>query len=142
MILHRHLLSLIALGLLCPLVAPAQDEEAENEPKEDLETILSRIKNSDYKRELKALEEAATIMEGVTDEASAKKAAQKLRSMFNNLPGPTKGSAAELDAWAKAQNRVSFHMWRLCKEPYFESSKLQEAWTLITVPSMRLSAER
>lgn len=101
---------------------------------------IEKVKDSLFKRELKALDEAAEILEAVNDEASAKKAVIKLNNMFRMLPPPINANQPTLEIWAKAQNRVSFQMWRLQKEPYFEKLKLQEVWTLITDPFSRPSA--
>ncbi len=90
-----------------------------------------------YDREFAALEEAAKLLTTVNSEESAKKAAEKLRALFSPLPAPVKGSEAELMQWARLQNRVSEQMWRLKKEPYWETQKLQEIWTLISDPFSR-----
>lgn len=103
---------------------------------------IDKVKDSLFKRELKALDEAAEILEGVNDEASAKKAIIKLTNMFRNLPPPIRANQQTLEIWAKAQNRVSFQMWRLKEEPYFEKLKLQEIWTMISDPFSRPSATR
>ena len=91
----------------------------------------------DFTHEFAALEEAVTLLQGVRDEASAKKVMVKLRSTFSKLPAPVKGSEAELMQWARLQNRVSTEMWRLRKEPFWETQKLQEVWTLISDPFSR-----
>lgn len=103
---------------------------------------IESVRDPKWKRELKALQEAAVIMETVQDEVSAKKAAGKLCQMFRTLPPPINGEQQMLELWARAQNRVSAHMWRLVKEPYFVSSGLQEAWTLITDPFSRPRAQQ
>lgn len=100
-----------------------------------------KVRDPNLKRELKELEVAATVLEGVTDEASAKKAIVKLSITFRRLPPIVNfGSEQMMQLWAKAQNRVSFQMWRLKEEPYFEKLKLQELWTLISDPYSRPSA--
>ena len=65
----------------------------------------------DFTHEFAALEEAVTLLQGVRDE--------------------------ELLQWARLQNRVSTEMWRLKKEPFWETQKLQEVWTLISDPFSR-----
>ena len=96
-----------------------------------------KVQDSTLKKEVKALEEAAALMEAVNDEESAKKAVPKVRSLFRLLPPPTDGSQADIEIWARAQNRFSAQMWRLIKEPYFQTQKLQELWTLVTDPYSR-----
>lgn len=91
----------------------------------------------DFTREFAALEEAASMLQGVRDEEGAKAAVAKLRSTFSRLPAPVKGSEADLMQWARLQNRVSAEMWRLKKEPFWETQKLQELWTLISDPFSR-----
>ncbi len=91
----------------------------------------------DFTREFAALEEAAALLEEVKDEGGAKAAAAKLRATFSKLPAPVKGSEAELMQWARLQNRVSTEMWRLKKEPFWETQGLQEIWTLISDPFSR-----
>ncbi len=93
-----------------------------------------------FTHEFAALEEAVTLLQGVKDEKGAKDAAVKLRSTFSKLPAPVKGSEAELLQWARLQNRVSTEMWRLKKEPFWETQKLQEIWTLISDPFSRLGS--
>lgn len=120
---------LLALfGMLLCLLAPAYGEAPD----------LDKVRDLTLKRELKALDEAATVLEGVNDEASAKKAIIKLNNTFRQIP-PTVHFANQqvLEIWAKAQNRVSFQMWRLKDEPYFEKLKFQELWTLISDPFSR-----
>lgn len=107
-----------------------------------MEEIIRNIKDSDFKREIKALEEAANLLAEVNDEASAKKAVQKLTQVFNRLPVPVKGNEEILKTWARSQNRVSFQMWRLKDEPYFEKLKMQALWSLITDPFSRPTAEK
>ena len=101
---------------------------------------IAGIKDPVMRKELKALEEAAEILEAVNDESAAKKAVMKLTSSFRRLPPPMRADMHTLEVWAKAQNRVSFHMWRLKDEPYFEKLKMQELWTLITDPFSRPTA--
>lgn len=129
-----------ALCFLAPLTVSAQSDKKEQ--KDEVEEIIRNIKDSDFKREIKALEEAANLLAEVNDEASAKKAVQKLTQVFNRLPVPVKGNEEILKTWARSQNRVSFQMWRLKDEPYFEKLKMQALWSLITDPFSRPTAEK
>lgn len=124
-----HTFALLLLASLS-FLQPAQAQDTE------------RIKDPIFRRELKALEEAAEVLEAVNDESSAKKAVMKLTASFRNLPPPLRADQPMLEMWAKAQNRVSFQMWRLKEEPYFEKLKMQELWTLITDPFSRPSATK
>lgn len=104
---------------------------------------IEKVRDPILKRELKALDEAADILEGVNDESSAKKAIIRLTTTFRQLPPTINfGNEQIMVIWAKAQNRVSFQMWRLKEEPYFEKLKMQELWTLISDPFSRPSAVR
>ncbi len=131
------------LPALCTVVLSLLSCLSEAQPTDDsLDGQIQSVRNNQLKRELQALQEAVGIIETVKDEETAKKAAAKLRQMFRNLPPPIKAEQGELEIWARAQNRVSAHMWRLLKEPYFISSGLQEAWSLITDPFSRPRAQR
>lgn len=119
--LSRYALTLAtALGCIAPIIAApsAQAQQADV--------------SNEYKREMAALEEAFTVMQTVKDESSAKKAAQRIITLFRNLPPIMGGSDSDILALAKAQNRVSNIMWSLVNEPYFESSGLQTAWSIMT----------
>ncbi len=96
-----------------------------------------KVQNPLLKKEVKALEQAAQLMEAVNDEESAKRAASKIRSLFRMLPPPKGGSQADILIWSRAQNRFSAQMWRIIKEPYFQTQKMQEVWTLVTDPYSR-----
>lgn len=124
-----RILALLCAAMVC-LQAPARAENPD----------IEKVKDQLFKRELKALDEAAEILEAVNDEASAKKAVIKLTGVFRMLPPPISANQETLVIWAKAQNRVSFQMRRLMEEPYFEKLKLQALWTLITDPFSRPSA--
>ena len=124
---------LFLIGFALCLFAPARGEVPG----------IDKVRDPILKRELKALDEAAEVLEGVNDEASAKKAIVKLTTTFRLLPPTINfGNQQIMEIWAKAQNRVSFQMWRLKEEPYFEKLKLQELWTLISDPFSRPSAVR
>ena len=47
---------------------------------------------------------------------------------------------AQLEALARAQNKVSDIMWEMMKQPYFESENMQELWTVMTHHYARRSA--
>lgn len=85
-----------------------------------------------YAKEIETLEKAGPILDAVTDESSAKIAATKLRQMFNGMPVLSKATTSDMEALAAAQNKISERMFKLKDQPYFESSGLQEAWTLMT----------
>lgn len=126
------LLICTALLALPALGATGKDKDKEAKPESPLAQQIEKVKSSNFKKELKALDEAANILDGVTDEKSAKAACTKIYSLFKNLPPLLGGNAFELDLLAKAQNRVSLYMWQFKKEPFFESVKMQETWTLMT----------
>lgn len=94
----------------------------------------------DFAKEFPALKEAELLLDTVGDEQTAKSVAKKLQHDFTILPPPMGGSNAQLEEYARAQNRVNLKMEKLKKEPWFVSSGLQQAWTLITVPSTRRTA--
>ena len=123
-------LAISTVGLVSPANAQAPAPAA-------VPSQVDKVQNPVLKKEVKALEEAAALMEAVSDEESAKKAAIKIRNLFRSLPPPTSGSQADLEIWARAQNRFSAQMWRIIKEPYFQSQKMQEIWTLVTDPYSR-----
>ena len=86
----------------------------------------------DYVREIELLQEAGALLAGVKDEEGAKKAADKISRDFNGLPPLVVGNEKEIMALAEARNGVSLFMVRLKKQPWFSSSGLQKAWTLMT----------
>lgn len=88
--------------------------------------------SNQYTKEIEALEKAGPILDSVTDESTAKSAATKLRQMFNGMPVLSKATTSEMEALAAAQNKISERMFKLKDQPYFETSGLQEAWTLMT----------
>ncbi len=85
-----------------------------------------------YAKEIETLGKAIPILDAVTDEGSAKSAATKLKQMFNGMPVLSKATNSDMEALAEAQNKISERMFKLKKQPYFEASGLQEAWTLMT----------
>ncbi len=93
-------------------------------------------------KEMAALGEAAGLLAQVKDEAGATQTAEKLCKKFASMPPLLTGTASELELLSKAQNKVSDQMERLMSTPYFVSSGLQEAWTLMTDHFSRRSAQR
>ncbi len=93
-------------------------------------------------KEIAALNLAAEDLSKVKDEAAAKEVAKSLCSKFAYMNPILGGSEGELLELSRAQNRVSKEMWRLMAEPYFESSRLQEAWTLMVDQFSRRSSQR
>lgn len=86
----------------------------------------------DYVREIELLQQAGALLAGVKDEEGSKKAADKISRDFNGLPPLVNGNEKEIMALAEARNGVSLYMVRLQKQPWFSSSGLQKAWTLMT----------
>ena len=95
-----------------------------------------------YTREIKALAEAETMLKTVTDTRSAKSVKPKLMHKFSLLKPLLHGYDAQLEALAKAQNRVSAIMWETMKQPYFEEENMQELWTVMTHHFSRRSSTR
>ncbi len=121
-------LSLAALALTAP--ASGQSSAAGT-------SQAAQVQDPVLKKEVKALEQATQLMEAVNDEESAKRAATRIRNLFRLLPPPVGGSQADILIWSRAQNRFSAQMWRIMKEPYFQSQKMQEVWTFVTDPYSR-----
>lgn len=96
----------------------------------------------DFSKEFAALNEGAALLAEVSDEKSAKDVAKKLISKFNLLPIPMGGSESELELWAKTANKLNRQMERLKNQPWFVSSRLQEAWSLATDPFSRRKAQK
>lgn len=135
--------SLLLSAALCSALAtaaPTKDKDKEDSTPGPLSAQIEKVKNLKFKHELKALEKAAIILEGVNDEKSARMASNKIQALFRTLPPLLDGTAAELELLAQAQNIVSRQMWARINEPYFESAKLQELWTLMTDQFSRPSA--
>lgn len=120
------------------------DEKAIAEAKAALEAAKkkARGKGADMAAEFAALMQAGELLAAVHDEASAKKAAEKIYSMFSKLPAPDEVSDDDIELWCTEQNKLNKEMERLRKEPWFESSGLQEAWTAATDPFSRKRAMR
>lgn len=94
----------------------------------------------EFTKEFEALTEALPLLDNATDEKSAAEVAKKLQHTFSYLPAPMGGSNAQLEEYARAQNRINLKMEKMKKQPWFVSSGMQKAWTLITVPSTRRAA--
>ncbi|MBR1998663.1 MAG: hypothetical protein IJ993_09620 [Akkermansia sp.] len=120
------------------------DEKAIAEAKAALESAKkkARGKGADMAAEFAALMQASEMLVAVADEASAKKAADKIITMFSKLPAPDEVSDDDIELWSTEQNKLNREMERLRKEPWFEASGLQEAWTAATDPFSRKRAIR
>ncbi len=95
-----------------------------------------------FGKEMAALGDAAAMLAKVKDEAAAKEAAETICKKFAHLPPLLGGTEGELEMLAKAQNRVNDQMERLMSSSFFMSSGLQDAWTLMTDPFARRSAQK
>lgn len=102
----------------------------------------ARGKGADMAAEFAALMQAAEMLAAVSDAESAEKAADKIYRMFSKLPAPDEITDDDIEQWATEQNKLNMQMERLRKEPWFESSGLQEAWTAATDPFSRKRAIR
>lgn len=122
----------LGLSVLVPAPVSAKEEESANY------AGLDRA----YTQEIKALAEAETMLKTITDAKSAQKVKSKLMYKFSLLKPLLHGNDAQLEALAKAQNRVSAIMWEMMKQPYFESENMQELWTVMTHHFSRRSADR
>ena len=125
----RYILPLIALLSLAGQ-APAQGKNTATPA--PTTRPYADVKNSQLRKELIALDEAADLLAEVKDDKSAKEACSKINRLFRNLPPLLGGGTRELDLLAKAQNRVSAQMWRLKNEPFFEKYNMQQSWTIMT----------
>ncbi len=140
-----------ATCLLTLAVAPAvyaDDEDAAPSGRQSAKEKREARRGKDdapkgsFGKEMAALGEAATMLSKVKDEAAAREAAEKICKKFAALPPILNGSDAELEMLAKAQNRVNDQMERLMSTAYFVPSGLQDAWTLMTDPFSRRSAQK
>lgn len=95
-----------------------------------------------YTAEIKALTEAETMLKTVSDAKTAKQVKVKLMHKFSLLRPLLHGNDAQLEALARAQNKVSDIMWEMMKQPYFEEENMQELWTVMTHHFARRSANR
>lgn len=124
-------------------LTPEQIAVAEKKAAEEaVEEEYKRGRGFDYTKEFKALDEAAALLAEVNDEKAAKDAAKKISILFSPLPIPLSGSDAELERWARQQNKVNRQMERLRQMPFWGESGLQEAWTLVTDPFSRRRAQK
>lgn len=137
---------LIGVGMMAlAVVMVVPSVYGEEEDKDNRRAMRSAVRGGVsveriYNEEMTALAEAEQMMKGVTDEKSARDIAKKLIKKFDVLFVPMGGAEAQLEALARAQNRVTMQMLKHKKQPWFVSSGLQEAWSLITVPSFRRRA--
>lgn len=122
--------ALLGFSLLVPVPASAKGEEKAGY------AGLDRA----FTQEIKALTEAETMLKTITDERSARTVKAKLMHKFSLLKPILHGNDAQLEALAKAQNKVSDIMWEMMKQPYFESENMQELWTVMTHHFSRRSA--
>lgn len=141
--MRYSILLFLACGLLAPLPLLADLDEASikrrsSGPRALSEKGLASVIN----KEMEALAQGAELLRQVDDEKSAKEVSKKLKMMFSPLPPIMNGNVAQLEALSVAQNKINLQMEALKKEPYFVPSGLQEAWTLITHPFARRSAQR
>ncbi len=124
---------------LTPEQVAAAEQRAAAEAEEE---EYKRGRGFDYTKEFKALDEAAALLAEVNDEKTAQAAAKKISVLFAPLPIPLSGTDAELERWARQQNKVNRQMERLMQMPFWAESGLQEAWTLVTDPFSRRRAQK
>lgn len=150
----KHLLTLLALAFCVSLAVPTPayaktDDDAAADAKGNKRAPRNARQEKaapntsalgDFAKEFPALKEAELLLDTVADEKTAQSAAKKLLHDFTILPVPMGGNNAQLEEYARAVNRVNLKMEKLKGEPWFVSSGLQAAWTLITVPSTRRTA--
>lgn len=102
----------------------------------------ARGKGVDMGAEFATLSKATEMLAGVNDEDTAKKTAEKIYDMFSKLPAPDEVSDDDIEQWSTEQNKLNLQMELLRKEPWFEASGLQEAWSAATDPFSRKRAIR
>ena len=133
---------MLALLVLAPWSAEAardnKEKETDKAPKRSAAAVAAAERI--YGKEQEALAQAEKLMIEVVDEKSAIEVSRRLCKIFNPLPAPMGGSDKQLEALAKSQNVISRKMEKLRRESWFVSSGLQDAWSIITVPSMRRRA--
>lgn len=140
---RRILLPLLSALLLAPMAMGAtKASDKPQKPENPLQLQIDTARATNFKKEITALGEAVLLLQEVKDEKTAKTACTKITSLFKNLAPLLGGSANDLEQLARAQNRMSLEMWRLLKEPFFEKTELQAAWTLMTDPFSRPSANK
>lgn len=132
--MHRLLLLLAAIAAL-PLLSPAPLFAKDDDP------AMAGL-DRPFMQEIKALGEAETMLKTISDAKSAKTVKVKLMHKFSMLRPLLHGTDAQLEALARAQNKVSAIMWEMKKQPYFESENMQELWTVMTHHFARRSANR
>ena len=109
--------------------------------KEEVEVSTAGLDRA-YTAEIKALAEAESMLKTISDAKSAKTVKAKLMHKFSLLRPLLHGNDAQLEALARAQNKVSDIMWEMMKQPYFEEENMQELWTVMTHHFSRRSANR
>ncbi len=119
----------------------AKDRREARRGAKDAESDEASVAQGTFGKEVAALNHAAEELAKVNDEEKAKDVAKALCHKFAYMNPLLGGSEGELLELSRAQNRVSVQMWRLMAEPYFESSRLQEAWTLMVDQFARRSAQ-
>lgn len=122
-----------------------EEAKKEAEKKKDEERRAKRALegnplHEDMEEEITALSQVEAALRTVTDATVAKKVVEDYSKVFTKLPPLLRGTEAELQQLAAAQNRVSAQMWVLKKQPFFEEAGLQGLWTLITDPFSRRRA--
>ena len=138
----KFCLSMLVLALFTPAVLGADDGDGggKKQNRNDKTEKKDGPKLIDLRKEIQALSAALELVKTVSDEKSAKDVAKKLQQMFVSLPVPMGGTDKQLEELARAQNGVNRQMEKMKKEPWFEPSGMQKAWTLITVPATRRAA--
>lgn len=141
--LHSLLLAAMVCGSLA-VADTSKEEEDDVKGTTPLTAEIEKVKNSNFKRELRELDKAAVILDTVVDEKTAKAAVTRIVRRFSvtSLRPLIGGNMQELELLAKAQNQVNEKMWRLMNEPYFESAGMQKAWKIMTDSFSRPSASR
>lgn len=108
----------------------------------DLAKKKASGKGADMAAEFAALMQAGELLATVADEASAKKAADKILNIFEKLPAPEEVNDDDIELWATEQNKINKQMEELRKQPWFVDSGLQDAWSAVTDPFSRKRAQR
>ncbi len=97
----------------------------------------------DMTKEFEALDQARSALAEVSDEESAKAAAEQIQKIFDVIPAVySLHTDASLTQLHDKQNIINNMMVKLSKEPYFQSSGLQESWAYILDPERRKATLR
>lgn len=140
--MKRIFFQIISVAVLASVPAMAQgnekqkEEPAQMKPKKERK-IGGRAVDILYEKEIQALEQADRMMDDIKDADSAREIGLKLRQMFCNRYVPIGGEQYHLEELAKAQNKITMKMRAIRHKPYFEKTRLPEAWRFIVVPSTR-----